>query len=200
MKHKIVNEIPRLSHLLGQQNDENFTASKTFFFSRKSFFFIYNLNTATHSGLKKQIFDYFFDSFWPQGSKNTFWAISPVSSLAISLIGVVCGWGYWLGVVGGIGWTWVGVWLCVVGGGGVVPTPYVRHSTDCTCCDFGHLRFIFTSITAGARYFQQRYQNKPGLLPVICSTQSQNLSAPKNHPMAIVWKKHTQRRDIPDAE
>jgi hypothetical protein len=20
-------------------------------------------------------------------------------------------------------------------------TPYVRHSTDCTCCDFGHLRF-----------------------------------------------------------
>jgi hypothetical protein len=22
-----------------------------------------------------------------------------------------------------------------------VPTPYVRHSTDCTCCDFGHLRF-----------------------------------------------------------
>jgi hypothetical protein len=21
------------------------------------------------------------------------------------------------------------------------PTPYVRHSTDCTCCDFGHLRF-----------------------------------------------------------
>jgi hypothetical protein len=24
--------------------------------------------------------------------------------------------------------------------GGV--TPYVRHSTDCTCCDFGHLRFL----------------------------------------------------------
>jgi hypothetical protein len=23
----------------------------------------------------------------------------------------------------------------------VPPTPYVRHSTDCTCCDFGHLRF-----------------------------------------------------------
>jgi hypothetical protein len=36
--------------------------------------------------------------------------------------------------VGGVG----GVW----GGGGVPPTPYVRHSTDCTCCDFEHLRFI----------------------------------------------------------
>jgi hypothetical protein len=23
----------------------------------------------------------------------------------------------------------------------VPPTPYVRHSTDCTSCDFGHLRF-----------------------------------------------------------
>jgi hypothetical protein len=29
-----------------------------------------------------------------------------------------------------------------VGGVGVPPTPYVRHSTDCTCCDFGHLRFL----------------------------------------------------------
>jgi hypothetical protein len=29
----------------------------------------------------------------------------------------------------------VGVWGCGV-------TPYVRHSTDCTCCDFGHLRFL----------------------------------------------------------
>jgi hypothetical protein len=25
----------------------------------------------------------------------------------------------------------------------VPPTPYVRHSTDCTCCDFGHLLFLF---------------------------------------------------------
>jgi hypothetical protein len=48
----------------------------------------------------------------------------------------------------------VGVWGCgrcggwgvwVVWGCGV--TPYVRHSTDCTCCDFGHLRFLFTGIT-----------------------------------------------------
>jgi hypothetical protein len=31
----------------------------------------------------------------------------------------------------------VGVWA--VWGCGV--TPYVRHSTDCTCCDFGRLRF-----------------------------------------------------------
>jgi hypothetical protein len=39
------------------------------------------------------------------------------------------------GGVGGVG--------CVgcVGGVGVPPTPYVRHSPDCTCCDFGHLRF-----------------------------------------------------------
>jgi hypothetical protein len=22
------------------------------------------------------------------------------------------------------------------------PTPYVRHSPDCTCCDFGHLQFL----------------------------------------------------------
>jgi hypothetical protein len=35
--------------------------------------------------------------------------------------------------VGGVG-VWA-VWGCGV-------TPYVRHSTDCTCCDFGHLRFL----------------------------------------------------------
>jgi hypothetical protein len=29
-----------------------------------------------------------------------------------------------------------------VGCGRCGVTPYVRHSTDCTCCDFGHLRFI----------------------------------------------------------
>jgi hypothetical protein len=35
-----------------------------------------------------------------------------------------------------------GVWGCgVVGVWGCGVTPYVRHSTDCTCCDFGHLRF-----------------------------------------------------------
>jgi hypothetical protein len=28
------------------------------------------------------------------------------------------------------------VWGCGV-------TPYVQHSTDCTCCDFGHPRFLF---------------------------------------------------------
>jgi hypothetical protein len=28
----------------------------------------------------------------------------------------------------------------------VPPTPYVRHSTDCTCCDFGHLRFYFVVV------------------------------------------------------
>jgi hypothetical protein len=28
------------------------------------------------------------------------------------------------------------VWGCGV-------TPYVRHSTDCTFCDFGHLRFYY---------------------------------------------------------
>jgi hypothetical protein len=29
---------------------------------------------------------------------------------------------------------------------GVPPTPYVRHSPDCTCCDFGHLRFNYYKI------------------------------------------------------
>jgi hypothetical protein len=28
-------------------------------------------------------------------------------------------------------------------------TPYVRHSTDCTCCDFGHLRFFNIILRAG---------------------------------------------------
>jgi hypothetical protein len=36
------------------------------------------------------------------------------------------------GVCGGVGGC--GVLSCGV-------TPYVQHSTDCTCCDFGHLRF-----------------------------------------------------------
>jgi hypothetical protein len=38
-----------------------------------------------------------------------------------------------------------GVWLGVLAGRGVVavvPTFYVQHSPDCTCCDFGHLRFL----------------------------------------------------------
>jgi hypothetical protein len=49
-------------------------------------------------------------------------------------------WGVWgvCGGVGCVGYGGVGVWA--VWGCGV--TPYVRHSTDCTCCDFGHLRFI----------------------------------------------------------
>jgi hypothetical protein len=42
------------------------------------------------------------------------------------------------GVCGGRGGVGVvGVWA--LWGCGV--TPYVQHSTDCTCCDFGHLRF-----------------------------------------------------------
>jgi hypothetical protein len=41
-------------------------------------------------------------------------------------------WGVW-GVWGVEVWA---LWGCGV-------TPYVRHSTDCTCCDFGHLRFYF---------------------------------------------------------
>jgi hypothetical protein len=52
------------------------------------------------------------------------------------------GWGVWgggvwgVGGVGGVGGGGVwAVWECGV-------TPYVRHSPDCTCCDFGHLRFI----------------------------------------------------------
>jgi hypothetical protein len=37
----------------------------------------------------------------------------------------------------------VGVWGGGEGCGRCGVTPYVRHSTDCTCCDFGHLRFLF---------------------------------------------------------
>jgi hypothetical protein len=44
--------------------------------------------------------------------------------------------GVWGG--GGVGVWGVGVW--VVWACGV--TPYVRHSTECTCCDFGHLQFF----------------------------------------------------------
>jgi hypothetical protein len=48
-------------------------------------------------------------------------------------------WEVW--AVGGV-WGLLGVWaVWAVWGCGV--TPYVRHSTDCTCCDFGHLRFYF---------------------------------------------------------
>ena len=46
-------------------------------------------------------------------------------------------------------------------------------------------------MTEGAKYFQQRYQNMLGLWPVICSTQSQNLSAPNTQPMATVWRKES---------
>jgi hypothetical protein len=56
----------------------------------------------------------------------------------------VWGVGVWgCGGVGGVGG--VGVWGCGGSGGCWVlscgVTPYIRHSTDCTCCDFGHLRF-----------------------------------------------------------
>ena len=43
-------------------------------------------------------------------------------------------------------------------------------------------------MTAGAKYFQHSTQYIPGLVPVICSTQSLNFSAPKNQPMVMVWK------------
>jgi hypothetical protein len=47
-----------------------------------------------------------------------------------------------VGVVGGVGCVGCagGVEVWALWGCGV--TPYVRHSTDCTCCDFGHLRFL----------------------------------------------------------
>jgi hypothetical protein len=38
-----------------------------------------------------------------------------------------------------------GVGVCV-GGVGVPPTPYVRHSTDCTCCDFGHQTIYYYKV------------------------------------------------------
>lgn len=55
-------------------------------------------------------------------------------------------------------------------------------------------------MTAGAKYFQHKYQNMFGLCPVICSTQSQKRPAPKNQPMAMVWKKQTHSKLIPEAE
>jgi hypothetical protein len=65
-----------------------------------------------------------------------------------------------VGCVGGVGGVWggvggVGVWGC--GGCGVLScgvTPYVRHSTDCTCCDFGHLRFYYSMIKLSERICQ----------------------------------------------
>jgi hypothetical protein len=50
-----------------------------------------------------------------------------------------------VGCVGGVWAVWA-VWGCGV-------TPYVRHSTDCTCCDFGHLRF---NLTKGFRFCQRQ--------------------------------------------
>jgi hypothetical protein len=63
------------------------------------------------------------------------------------------GWGVGGGYVGVVGCVrGVGVWGCGVWGvwgcGPVLVTPYVRHSPDCTCCDFGHLRFILTPLRA----------------------------------------------------
>ena len=50
----------------------------------------------------------------------------------------------------------------------------------------------------GAKYQEgNQYQ---GLCPVICSTQSQNLSAPKTQPMATVWKKQTQSSAMPEQQ
>jgi hypothetical protein len=37
-----------------------------------------------------------------------------------------------------------------------LPLPYVRTFTDCTCCDFGHLRFMETFF-----FFSLRSKNKP---------------------------------------
>jgi hypothetical protein len=69
------------------------------------------------------------------------WGVWGVWGKCGGSVGVVWGvWGVWEvgGVCRGCGGCWrcggVGVWGCGV-------TPYVRHSSDCTCCDFGHLRF-----------------------------------------------------------
>jgi hypothetical protein len=35
------------------------------------------------------------------------------------------------------------------------PTPYVRHSTDCTCCDFGHLRFYYNLFSSSFQYYKK---------------------------------------------
>lgn len=57
-----------------------------------------------------------------------------------------------------------------------------------------------TTMVAGAKKTQQKYQNRFGRTPIIWCTQSMNLSAPKIHEMAMVWKKQTQSKHIPDAE
>jgi hypothetical protein len=60
---------------------------------------------------------------------------------------------------------------CVWGVCGVPLTPYVRHSTDCTCCDFGHLRFTYISIMMVC-FFQPcltKTDAKSGLVTRNCS-------------------------------
>jgi hypothetical protein len=51
-----------------------------------------------------------------------------------------------VGCVGCVGCVWG------VGGMGVPPTPYVQHSPDCTCCDFGHLRYFFFKFNVMPNY------------------------------------------------
>jgi hypothetical protein len=47
-----------LSHLLGPVSDQNYTPLETFFFQKKTIFFLfYNFNTATDGGLKNRIFE-----------------------------------------------------------------------------------------------------------------------------------------------
>ena len=53
-------------------------------------------------------------------------------------------------------------------------------------------------MTRGAKY--QKGNQYQGLWPVICSTQSQNLPAPKTQPMATVWKKQTQSSAMPEQQ
>jgi hypothetical protein len=57
-----------------------------------------------------------------------------------------------------------------VGGVGVWVTPYVRHSTDCTCYDFGHLRFLLyfgVYLTDRRAYLQTMVREKNSVLTIL---------------------------------
>lgn len=59
---------------------------------------------------------------------------------------------------------------------------------------------ILTAMITGANTTQQIYQKLFNRIPIIWCMQSQNFFAPNIQDIAIVWKKQTQRIDIPLAE
>jgi hypothetical protein len=58
--------------------------------------------------------------------------------------------------VGYMGWGVWAVWACGV-------TPYVRHSTDCTCCDFGYLNYLVTYVILATYFPENKSYDVTGL-------------------------------------